>query len=219
MMTVVDHYNPWLIPRRRLATVTHPHEGAHIRIRGTGAPHAIVLRGPTGSGRLGIPADQRLPGSLHFPHRGNNDILFRALYYREKLLLLLLGNLELVLNFFEVGPHRLPFLLGDVEMLMGLLHPPAGVLPRSAGRLADHGRDVVLEIRLGDPVTGFLDFRVGVQDVVDVEDLQELVDDRGNVIYPAKPLIEGLLGFYLGKRGTRVHKVHEKHGRQEDSEP
>ena len=43
---------------------------------------------------------------------------------------------------------------------------------------------MVLEIRLGDPIPRFLDLRVGVQDVVVVEDLQELVYDRGDVINP-----------------------------------
>jgi hypothetical protein len=49
---------------------------------------------------------------------------------------------------------------------------------------------VVLEIRLGDPVPGFLDFRVGVQDVVVVEDLQKLVYNRGDVINAAKSLVQ-----------------------------
>src|SRR4030067_1601944 len=38
MMTVVDQQSPWLIPRRKLAAVIHPQDGAHIRIKGTGRP-------------------------------------------------------------------------------------------------------------------------------------------------------------------------------------
>ena len=49
---------------------------------------------------------------------------------------------------------------------------------------------MVLEIRLGDPVPGFLDFRVSVQDVVVVEDLNELVDNRCDVINSAKSHVQ-----------------------------
>src|SRR3989339_1046446 len=46
MMTVVDQQSPWLIPSRRLAPVIHPHEGAHIRMKGTGRP---TIQPPTRS--------------------------------------------------------------------------------------------------------------------------------------------------------------------------
>ena len=38
MMTVVDQVRPWFIPRRTLARITHPHDGAQISRSGTGSP-------------------------------------------------------------------------------------------------------------------------------------------------------------------------------------
>ena len=37
MMTVVDQVRPWLTPSRTLATMIHPHVGAHINSSGTGS--------------------------------------------------------------------------------------------------------------------------------------------------------------------------------------
>ena len=38
MITVVDQVRPWLMPRRTLASTTHPQSGAQMRRSGTGSP-------------------------------------------------------------------------------------------------------------------------------------------------------------------------------------
>ena len=38
MFTVIDHANPWLMPRSTFAPITHPHAGAQMMMKGTGRP-------------------------------------------------------------------------------------------------------------------------------------------------------------------------------------
>jgi len=68
MRTVIDQVSPWLIPSRRFAAMTHPHEGAHIKSRGTGNPTSQPVRrtrlGPKRSARR--PAT-RLLGAFAIP--------------------------------------------------------------------------------------------------------------------------------------------------------
>ena len=56
MMTVVDQQSPWLIPKRRLATVIHPQDGAHIRMKGMGRP---TIQPPTRSAFRPIRSENR----------------------------------------------------------------------------------------------------------------------------------------------------------------
>src|SRR3989304_7630422 len=56
MMTVVDQQSPWLTPRRKLATVIHPHDGAHIKMKGMGRP---TIQPPTRSAFRPIRSENR----------------------------------------------------------------------------------------------------------------------------------------------------------------
>src|SRR4030067_978472 len=74
MMTVVDQQSPRLIPRRKLATVIHPQDGAHIKIKGTGRP---TIQPPTRSAFRPIRSENlpaaRLVNALTNPNPTMNE--------------------------------------------------------------------------------------------------------------------------------------------------
>ncbi len=88
-----------------------------------------------------------------------------------------------------------PLTFGDTKVAMRVAHRPARVLLRAAGRPADHLGNEVLEACRGDPVVRLVHRRVLIQPVIIHDAVDEVVDDRGDVVNPAEPVV---------KRGTLV---------------
>jgi len=74
--------------------------------------------------------------------RARDDILLGALYDLDQLVLLGCWNLVLVERRSEVGDHRLPLTLVDIQPCVRVLHRPACVLARATGHLAHQCGDV-----------------------------------------------------------------------------
>jgi hypothetical protein len=69
MITVVDQVSPWLMPSNTLATITQPHDGAHINSSGTGRPisHPATSTGLRPTRSDSVPA-KKLVAALTAPN-------------------------------------------------------------------------------------------------------------------------------------------------------
>ncbi len=91
----------------------------------------------------------------------------------------------------EVIEERCPFFGGNLQILLRLGHRAAGVLLRATRGPAHHLGDKLLEPRLGDPMVGLVDPRIGVEPRVDHDALDKVVDHRSDGINSPDALIEG----------------------------
>src|SRR5437667_358395 len=101
-----------------------------------------------------------MPPRAACPLLRNDYIFLRAFDYREQLLLLSTRNFELVETFFEFIPHRLPFALGDLEVLVRFFHGAPRVHLWTTGSLAHNRGHLKFKSRFWHTLPCFLDSRI-----------------------------------------------------------
>lgn len=95
------------------------------------------------------------------------------------------GNAELFRGLAKIVEERIPFVLRDFKVSVGVLHVAAGVLLRPARSPAHHLGDQILESGRWDFVMGVIDQRIFVQARVRHYPIDEIVDHCGDGVYAA----------------------------------
>ena len=92
----------------------------------------------------------------------------------------------------EVGKEDLPFLFGDVEMGVGVVHVLTCIFLGTAGGPADHFGDQVFEAGPGHAMVGFIHLRIGVE-------LRVVHDAIDEVVHHGSDGIDAAQAFALQK--------------------
>jgi hypothetical protein len=73
---------------------------------------------------------------------------------------------------------------------MRIAHRTTRIRLRAASLPTDQLRDEILESRGRHPMVGFINTRVSIQPWVTHNPVDEVIDDRGDVVYAAEPIVE-----------------------------
>src|SRR2546421_4332777 len=91
---------------------------------------------------------------------------------------------------------------------MGILHGTPAVVLWTTCCPADHFGHQVLEPWWQYAMVGFIHARIGIQSWIDHDSVNEIIDDRSDVIHPTEPIIERYLFWALHSQPPCLLRMH-----------